>query len=68
MRVKVVLVPEGSERSLELPKGARILDVLKKLGLNREMHVVKLNGEVVVEEEALRDGDVLEVIRVVSGG
>ena len=68
MRVKVVLIPGNSEKTLELPDGSRIIDLLGKLGLNREMHVVKLNGEIVVEEERLKDGDVVEVIRVVSGG
>ncbi len=68
MKVKVVLIPENSEKELEIPEGSKVLDVLKKLGLNRETHVVKLNGEIVVEEESVREGDVLEIIRVVSGG
>jgi len=68
LKVKVVLIPENSEREREIPEGSKVLDVLKKLGLSRETHVVKLNGEIVVEEESVREGDVLEIIRVVSGG
>lgn len=59
---------EGKKRTLALEKGARIEELLEELGINRETVLVRLNGEVCVEEEVLGEGDEVEIIRAVSGG
>ncbi len=66
MKVKVVVGRE--EREVEVERGARVADLLKALGINREEVIVKLGDAVVTEEEVLEDGSVVELIRVISGG
>ncbi|NOZ59592.1 MAG: MoaD/ThiS family protein [Euryarchaeota archaeon] len=66
MKVKVVLGRE--ERVVEVAEGATVAEVLRALGVNREEVVVRLRDAIVTEEEALRDGDTIELIRVISGG
>ncbi len=66
--VRVEVVQEGSRKSLRLRKGDRIDDLLEKLGINRETVLVRLNNKVCVEEEILREGDKVEIIKAISGG
>ncbi|MCD6084703.1 MAG: MoaD/ThiS family protein [Desulfurococcales archaeon] len=68
MQVRVRIVPGGEERVLEIEGKATVRKVLNKLGLSPDEYVVTKNGEVVVEDEEVVDGDLLEVYRVVSGG
>ena len=42
--------------------------VIERLGLMVESTVVVRNGQVVSEEEMLRSGDEIEVIKAISGG
>ncbi|MBS3815594.1 MAG: MoaD/ThiS family protein [Hadesarchaea archaeon] len=47
---------------------ARIIDLLEEAGFNTENVVVRRNGKIVTEEEALEDSDEIELVPVVSGG
>ncbi len=58
----------GDLREVELQEGARVAEVLEAVGLRREEVVAKVGNRIVSEEEVLRDGDVVELIRVISGG
>ena len=53
---------------LDIAKGTKIFDILKKLNINREVVVIAKNGEITPENEELRDGDKIHIITVVSGG
>jgi sulfur carrier protein len=66
--VRVEVLQEGSRREMRLREGARVDDLLNELGINRETVLVRLNRKVCVEEETLRDGDEVEIIRAISGG
>ncbi len=55
-------------REIELEEGSKIIDLLKKLGFSREEVLVLKNKEVVIEEEKIKDGDFIEIIRAISGG
>lgn len=66
MRVKVVL--EGRRKAVTVGEGAKIDELLEKLGINRETVLVSLNGEIFVEEETLGEGNEVEIIRAISGG
>lgn len=66
--VKVKVFGRRPERRLFLPARAKVLDLLKRLGYNPQVVVVRRNGRVVVEEEGLASGDVVEIIPVVTGG
>jgi len=68
IKVTVKQVGKKHKRELRLAPRATIADLLKELGHNRETVVVKRNGKIVVEEERLADGDLVEILTVVTGG
>lgn len=41
---------------------------LKKLNLSPESHLALRNGELIQEDEILKDGDTITIIPVISGG
>jgi len=55
-------------RRLKVDPGTTIAELLRRVGQNRETVVVRLNGRIVAEEERLKEGDLIEVIPVVTGG
>ena len=68
MNVEVHLHPNGADRRVDLPAAARGLDLLSALDLAPDAHLL-LRGDVPIpEDEALREGDRIRVIAVVSGG
>ena len=68
MRVDVDLHPGGGARSVDLPAGARGLDLVRSLGLAPDVHILLRGDAPIPEDEPLRDGDRIRVIGVVSGG
>jgi sulfur carrier protein len=66
--VKVRIVGQKATRRVRVQQKTRIVDLLDQLGQNRETVVVRLNGKIVAEEERLADGDLVEVLPVVTGG
>jgi len=53
---------------MKIKKDGTIVGLLEELGINRETVVVSKNGEIAIEEEALKKGDEIEIIKIVSGG
>jgi sulfur carrier protein len=45
-----------------------IKDILDDLELSSEAVVTKKNGEIVVEDEIIQDGDEVQFIRIIYGG
>ena len=68
IKVTVKQVGKKHKRELRLGPHATIADLLKELGHNRETIVVRRNGKIVVEEERLADGDLIEILPIVTGG
>ena len=66
--IEVKVVGRGVEIELEWRRGMLVKDVLREVGFNTESAIAKVNGRVAVEDEAVNDGDRVEVIPVVSGG
>lgn len=66
--ITVKVLGRGIERELEWRKGILVKDVLKEVGLNTESAIAKVNGRIVLEDDAVKDGDYVEIIPVVSGG
>lgn len=56
------------KKKLALRYGAIALDVLQILKINPEMVLVKRGGEIIPDNEELKDSDKIEIIQVVSGG
>ena len=53
---------------VEAKEGAKIAEILLSQGINPETVVVKRGKEVAGEFETAKEGDRLELIKVVSGG
>lgn len=66
MKVKVKLNSKSSE--VGIANGSAINELLEKLGINRETVLVRRNKEICTEEEKLKQGDFIEIIRAVTGG
>ena len=53
----------------ELPnKDYTIKDLLKELGLSSQIVVSKQNGELVIEDTVIEDGDEIQLIQIIYGG
>ncbi|MFN4133924.1 MAG: MoaD/ThiS family protein [Candidatus Hadarchaeales archaeon] len=58
----------GEQKTVEVEKGAKILDLLRALRINRETVLVKVDGKITPEEEELRDGAEVTIFTIVTGG
>ena len=52
----------------EIQPGMTLLSSLKKLDILPETVLATRNGEMITEDEILRDGETIELIEVISGG
>ena len=48
--------------------GKTVRQLMKALKLNSENFVLSKNGEIVLEDEVLKDGDKVKLFPVISGG
>lgn len=64
MTVKLVL--RGKE--YEVRAGMTLLDALKKCDIVPESVIGVRDGEMIVEDEILGNGDVIKLVAVISGG
>jgi sulfur carrier protein ThiS len=58
----------GKYVKVKLEKGMNILGVMHQLGVNRETHLARKNGELVSELERIAQKDRIEIFGVVYGG
>ena len=59
---------ESENRTRDLKFKGRVSELLKKLEINSETVLVSANGELVTEEEELKDEDNVKLLSVISGG
>ena len=53
----------------EIPKeNYTIQDLLDELGLSAQTMVSKQNGELVIEDTAINDGDEIQLVQIIYGG
>jgi len=64
MTVKIVL----REREFEVRAGMTLLDALKKCDVLPESVIATRAGELILEDEILKDGEVVKLVAVISGG
>jgi sulfur carrier protein ThiS len=62
--VKLVL----REKTYEVKAGMNLLSALKKCDIVPESVVATLNGEMILDDEILNDGNEVKLISVISGG
>lgn len=56
------------EKVYHVPAGQTVGKTMKNLGLPPESYLAVRNGEMVTEDEILRDGDKVQLVAVISGG
>lgn len=64
MEVRVIL----RNREEKLENVSRVSEVLRRLNINPETVLVTVEDELVTEDRELKDGDIVTIIDVVSGG
>jgi sulfur carrier protein len=64
MTVKLIL----REKEYEVRPGMTLLDALRKSSIVPESVIATRNDEMILEDEILKDGDVIRLVAVISGG
>lgn len=64
----IKLINKKDIKDIEISENTTITDILKKEEIPIETVVVKLNGDTVTEDEKVKNGDELEIIKVIYGG
>ena len=64
MSVKLIL----RNKEYEVKHGMMLLDALKKINVVPESVIATRNGEMILDDEILKDGDVVKLVAVISGG
>lgn len=62
----VKLIMRNNE--FEVKAGMTLLSALKKLNIVPESVIATRNGEMILEDEILKDGEVIKLVAVISGG
>ncbi|OGO21859.1 MAG: hypothetical protein A2Y54_02615 [Chloroflexi bacterium RBG_16_51_16] len=62
--VKLIL----REKEYEVRQGMTLLDALKKSQIIPESVIATRDGELILDDEILKQGDVIRLIAVISGG
>lgn len=66
--MKVTIVHQGKEQRIEVAGGTSVAALLERVGINAETVIVRKNSEIVPDTEAVEDGDLVEALRIISGG
>jgi sulfur carrier protein len=64
MTVKLIL----RNKEYEVRAGMNLLEALKKNKIVPESVIATRNGEMILEDEILKEGDVIKLVAVISGG
>ncbi len=56
------------QQKLEVEDTLTVREALQKLGLSPESHLIVRNGELLNENDTLRNGDEVKIISAISGG
>jgi sulfur carrier protein ThiS len=64
MTAKLIL----RKKEYEVKAGMSLLDALKKNNIVPESVIATRDGELITDDEILKDGDVIKLIAVISGG
>jgi sulfur carrier protein ThiS len=62
--VKLVL----RDKTYEVKPGMTLLSALEKANILPESVIATRDGEMILEDEILKDGDVVKLVAVISGG
>ena len=68
MKVTIIQMPGGREKTVELSGTPRIIDALRYARIPPDVTVCMVGGRPVPVDTPLKDGDTFEAVTVVSGG
>ncbi len=66
--MKFTVIIDDEKRIMESEENKTVKDVLDELEIPIETVVIRKNGELIIEEDEISDGDIIDVIRVIYGG
>ena len=66
--MEITVIFGKKEENKEIQENTTIKEILDAMDISSETVVVKRNNEIVMDEESLGNGDIIEVIRVIYGG
>ncbi len=66
--MKFTLIIGDEKESRDISEDLTIKNFLEEMDFPLETVVVKKNGLIVIEEEIISEGDVIEIIKVIYGG
>ena len=66
--MEITVIFGKKQENKEIKENTTIKEVLDIMDISSETVVVKRNNEIVMEEESLVNGDIIEIIRVIYGG
>ena len=66
--MKIKLIIGEKEELIEISENKTVKNLLDIIDIVSEMVVVKKNDYIVIDEELIEDGDLIEVIQVIYGG
>ena len=64
MSVKLIL----RDKEFEVKPGMTLLSALEKIDVLPESVIATRDGELILEDEILKDGDLVKLVAVISGG
>ena len=64
MTAKLIL----RDKEYEVKQGMMLLDALKKCDIIPESVIATRDGEMILDDEILKDGEVIKLVAVISGG
>jgi len=66
--MEVTVIIGEDEKKLDVEGDKTVKDLLQMMEIPVETVVVKKNHSIIIEEESVENGDVIEVIKVIYGG
>lgn len=66
--MEFTVIIKDKKESKQLEEGMVIKDVLGEYGFSSETAVIKKNGEIVLVESEINNGDELQIIQIIYGG
>lgn len=66
--MEVTVIVGEDKNKMKVDEGKTVKDLLQIMKIPTETVVVKKNHSIIIEEESVEDGDIIEVIKVIYGG
>jgi len=67
MNFKLIFNDKKETKTLN-NENTSIKDILEDMNLSSETVVTKKNGDIVIEDEVITDGDEIQIIQIIYGG